>query len=147
MRRFDKLGTARSSINRHGRQPQLDEWASSARAALISSLSLSFPKAVTLLGLLRPPPQSAVAPSSGASGAYGAVAALGGTVGPDPDEIVEHVFVAQVEGGDPTLSSEHDAWGWHVPEEAASMLKWPNNIEALWRSEAFLTVERGKNCC
>ena len=64
--------------------------------------------------------------------------------GPDPDEIVEHVFVAQVEGGDPTLSLEHDAWEWHVPEEAASMLKWPNNIEALWRSEAFLAVEQGR---
>ena len=64
--------------------------------------------------------------------------------GPDPDEIVEHVFVAQVEGGDPTLSSEHDAWEWHVPEEVASMLKWPNNIEALLRSEAFLTAEQGR---
>ena len=81
MRRFDKLGTARSSINRHGRQPQSDEWVSSARAALISSLSLSFPKAVTLLGLLRPPLQSAVAPDGGGSGAHGDVAALGGTVG------------------------------------------------------------------
>ena len=64
--------------------------------------------------------------------------------GPDPDEIVEHVFVAEVDRGDPTLSWEHDTWGWHVPEEAASMLKWPNNIEALWRCEAFLTAEQGK---
>ena len=65
--------------------------------------------------------------------------------GPDPDEIVEHVFVAKVDGGDPELSWEHDAWGWRVPEEAASMLKWPNNIEALWRCEAFLTAKRRKS--
>lgn len=64
--------------------------------------------------------------------------------GPDPDEIVEHVFVAEVDGGEPTLSHEHDAWGWHAPEEAASMLKWPNNIEALWRCEAFLTAAHVK---
>ncbi len=65
--------------------------------------------------------------------------------GPDPDEIVEHVFVAEVDGDDPTLSPEHDAWGWHQPEEAASMLKWPNNIEALWRCEALLVAENGKS--
>ena len=63
--------------------------------------------------------------------------------GPDPEEIVEHVFLAEVDGGDPTLSWEHDAWGWHAPEEATSMLKWPNNIEALWRCEALLTGDRG----
>ena len=28
--------------------------------------------------------------------------------------------LAEVDGGDPTLSWEHDAWGWHAPEEAAS---------------------------
>ena len=65
--------------------------------------------------------------------------------GPDPEEIVEHVFVAEVDGGDPTLSWEHDVWGWHAPEEAARMLKWPNNIEALWRCEVFLTADRGKS--
>ena len=53
--------------------------------------------------------------------------------------------MAEVDGGDPTLSWEHDAWGWRVPREAASMLKWPNNIEALWRCEAFLTAEQGKS--
>ena len=65
--------------------------------------------------------------------------------GPGPDEIVEHVFVAQVDGGDPTLSREHDAWRWAVPGEAVGMLKWPDNIEALWRCEALLTVEQGKS--
>ena len=63
--------------------------------------------------------------------------------GPDPEEIVEHVFLAEVDGGDPTLSWEHDAWGWHAPEEAARMLKWPNNVEALWRCEEFLTADGG----
>ena len=60
--------------------------------------------------------------------------------GPDPDEVVEHVFLAEVDGGDPTLSWEHDAWGWHAPAEAARMLKWPSNVEALWLCEAFLTA-------
>ena len=61
--------------------------------------------------------------------------------GPDPDEVVEH----EVDGDDPTLSWEHNAWGWHAPEEAARMLKWPNNVEALWRCEEFLTADRGKS--
>ncbi len=65
--------------------------------------------------------------------------------GPGPDEIVEHVFVAEVDGGDPTLSLEHDAWGWHSPEEAARMLKWANNVEAVWRCEAFLSDDRFEN--
>ena len=58
--------------------------------------------------------------------------------GPEVSEIVEHVFVAQVDGGEPTLSWEHDAWKWCGPGEAAGMLKWPENIEALWRCQAFL---------
>ena len=62
--------------------------------------------------------------------------------GPDPDEIVEHVFVGAVDGGEPTLCREHDAWGGHVPEEPTKMLKWPNDIEALWRSEAFLSAKQ-----
>lgn len=62
--------------------------------------------------------------------------------GPDPDEVVEHVFAAEVDGGAPTLSWEHDAWGWYVPEEAVGMLKWSNNVEALWRCEAFLGAGR-----
>ena len=33
---------------------------------------------------------------------------------------------------------------WGAPEEAVGMLKWPDNIEALWRCEAFLTAEPGK---
>ena len=60
--------------------------------------------------------------------------------GPEPQEIVEHVFVGEVEGGEPTLSGEHDAWKWCGPNEAASLLKWPNNIEALWRCQSFLSA-------
>ena len=59
---------------------------------------------------------------------------------PNTNEIVEHVFVAEVEGSDPTLSGEHDAWQWRTPDEAAAMLKWQNNIDALWKCEAFLTA-------
>ena len=59
--------------------------------------------------------------------------------GPGPVEITEHVFVAEVDGRDPTLSQEHDAWGWHTPAEAVGMLKWPNNVEGLRRCEAFLS--------
>ena len=59
--------------------------------------------------------------------------------GPGPDEVVEHVFVAEVDGSDPTLSWEHDDWGWHTPAEAVGMLKWPNNVEGLRRCEAFLS--------
>ena len=59
--------------------------------------------------------------------------------GPGPVEIIEHVFVAEVDGSDPTLSWEHDAWEWQVPEAAVGMLKWPNNIEAIGRCEEFLS--------
>ena len=59
--------------------------------------------------------------------------------GPEPNEIVEHVFIAQVEDGEPVLSWEHDALRWCGPEEAVGLLKWPNNVEALRRCEAFLS--------
>ena len=66
--------------------------------------------------------------------------------GPDPDEIVEHVFVAKVTGDDPILSSEHDAWQWRVPKGAAETLKWQTNIEALWKCEAFIdSVQRNES--
>ena len=62
--------------------------------------------------------------------------------GPDPDEIIEHVFVAEVDGDDPILSIEHDAWEWRLPKEADGMLKWSDNIEALSRCEVFLEAEQ-----
>ncbi len=57
------------------------------------------------------------------------------------NEIVEHVFVAEVCDNEPTLSQEHDAWKWRPPDEAADMLKWQNNVDALWRCEAFLAAQ------
>ena len=59
--------------------------------------------------------------------------------GPGPNEIVEHVFAAEVDGSAPTLSWEHDAWGWHGPEAAVGMLKWPDNVEGIRRCEALLS--------
>ena len=59
--------------------------------------------------------------------------------GPEPTEIVEHVFVAKVEGGEPALSWEHDDWRWCAPDDASHLLKWPDNIEALKRAEGFLS--------
>ncbi len=60
---------------------------------------------------------------------------------PNTNEIVEHVFVAEVCDNEPTLSQEHDAWKWRPPDEAADMLKWQNNVDALWRCEAFLAAQ------
>ena len=58
--------------------------------------------------------------------------------GPEPSEIVEHVFVGQVDGCEPVLSWEHDDWRWSTYEEALGLLKWPDNIEALKRCERLL---------
>ena len=60
---------------------------------------------------------------------------------PNTREIVEHVFVAEVDGADPTLSDEHDAWQWCIPDEAVGMLKWQDNIDALWKCESFLAAK------
>ena len=60
---------------------------------------------------------------------------------PGTDDIVEHVFVAEVDGGAPTLFREHDAWQWRTPDEAVRMFKWQNNIDALWECEAFLAAK------
>lgn len=60
---------------------------------------------------------------------------------PNTYEITEHVFVAEVDGSDPTLSGEHDVWQWRIPDEASRMLKWQTNIDALWKCEAFLAAQ------
>ena len=57
---------------------------------------------------------------------------------PEPNEIVEYVFLARVDDGNPMLSWEHDAWRWSTYEEALDLLKWPGNIEALKRCERLL---------
>lgn len=51
---------------------------------------------------------------------------------PGTTEVVEHVFLAVVEGAEPTLSpGEHDAWRWCTFEEALALLAWPENVVAL----------------
>ena len=54
------------------------------------------------------------------------------------NEVVENVFVAEVEDGAPRLSPEHSAWRWCKFDEAAKLLKYPTNVEALRRCAAFL---------
>ena len=58
--------------------------------------------------------------------------------GPDVNEILEHVFLARVESGEPVLSWEHDALKWCGLEEALELLTWPENKEALRRCDARL---------
>jgi GrpB-like predicted nucleotidyltransferase (UPF0157 family)/ADP-ribose pyrophosphatase YjhB (NUDIX family) len=51
----------------------------------------------------------------------------------------EHAFLAEVLGGiEPVLSDEHDSFRWCDIEDALSLLKYPNNIEALQRSNESL---------
>jgi dATP pyrophosphohydrolase len=51
---------------------------------------------------------------------------------PGTTDIAEHVFLAVVEGAEPTLSpDEHDAWRWCTFEEAQALLAWPENVVAL----------------
>ena len=58
---------------------------------------------------------------------------------PNVREIVEHVFVAEIAGGDPRLSPEHDIWRWCTLDEATALLKYPHNLEALRRCASFLS--------
>jgi 8-oxo-dGTP pyrophosphatase MutT (NUDIX family) len=55
-------------------------------------------------------------------------------------EVTEIVFVAFVEGSeDPALDGrEHSRWRWCSLEEGLGMLKWPDSVEALRRSDAFV---------
>jgi len=54
------------------------------------------------------------------------------SVSPGVTEIVEHVFVAAVEGEEPVITpEEHDEWHWCTYKEALALLVWPENIEAL----------------
>ena len=61
----------------------------------------------------------------------------------DVDEIVEHVFVTEVQRGPPELSFEHDAWRWCPLEEATNLLKYPENVEALLRCQIALQSNSG----
>jgi dihydroneopterin triphosphate diphosphatase len=55
-------------------------------------------------------------------------------------EIVEYVFVAQVDGRQaPRIDSrEHDKWEWFDLHQALDLLTWPENREALKRCDAVL---------
>jgi dATP pyrophosphohydrolase len=65
---------------------------------------------------------------------------------PDVQEIVEYVFLAGVdENAEPVLSWEHDAWRWCSFDEAAGLLTWPENVEALRRCEAFAENQLGRS--
>ena len=74
--------------------------------------------------------------------------------GPAIGELVEHVFVAVVVGGEPKLSREHDAWRWCAIDEALRLLAIPgyeppipgyagNTAEALRRCRRLLSKRRG----
>ncbi|TVQ56761.1 MAG: NUDIX pyrophosphatase [Phycisphaerales bacterium] len=61
---------------------------------------------------------------------------------PGAEQITEHAFAAVLsevaDPPSPTLSGEHDAWRWCSLDEAAAMLHWPNNVEALRQCAAIL---------
>jgi len=58
----------------------------------------------------------------------------------DTESITEHVFMARItEQQEPELSEEHDQYRWCTFEEALSLLRWPDNIEALKRCNKVLT--------
>ena len=64
---------------------------------------------------------------------------------PPVEEIVEHVFVAFVEGlGEPTLSMEHDMWQWCTLDKALRLLTYPGNIQALERCADYLNSRSSK---
>ncbi len=58
---------------------------------------------------------------------------------PNVKEVVEHVFVAETGSGDPRLSPEHDTWRWCRLDEAATLLKYPHNLESLRQCASFLS--------
>lgn len=58
---------------------------------------------------------------------------------PGTKVILEHVFVAYVEGQvQPILSAEHEEWRWCRFSEALQLLYWSTNKEALKRVDAYL---------
>lgn len=60
----------------------------------------------------------------------------------DTESITEHVFAARVtDAQEPELSEEHDQYRWCKFDEALSLLRWPDNIEALKRCDKFLTPD------
>lgn len=61
--------------------------------------------------------------------------------------ITEHVFMARItDEREPKLSEEHDQYRWCKFNEALSLLRWPENIEALRRCNGILTSGNGVWC-
>jgi len=61
--------------------------------------------------------------------------------------ITEHVFMARItDEREPKLSEEHDQYRWCKLNEALSLLRWPENIEALRRCNGILTSGNGVWC-
>jgi len=59
---------------------------------------------------------------------------------PGTESITEHVFMARItDEQEPELSDEHDQYRWCKFDEAISLLRWPENIEALKRCNRVLT--------
>jgi len=60
----------------------------------------------------------------------------------DTESITEYVFVARITNAqEPELSEEHDQYRWCKFDEALSLLRWPDNIEALKRCNKLLTPD------
>lgn len=58
----------------------------------------------------------------------------------DTESITEHVLMARItDEQEPQLSEEHDQYRWCRFEEALSLLRWPENIEALKKCNHILT--------
>lgn len=60
------------------------------------------------------------------------------------NEIMEYVFLAEVDGKDsPSIDPrEHDDWRWCTFEEAEALAFWPQSVESLKRCQSVLTCKR-----
>ena len=65
---------------------------------------------------------------------------------PKTDNIDEYVFLAEVKGtSKPSLSFEHEEYRWVSFVEGKSLLKWPDNINALKYCEKWLETNSKKS--
>ena len=65
----------------------------------------------------------------------------------DVKEIIEYVFVAFLDAGEPVLDpQEHDQYRWCSIDEALQLLYWPDNKEALKQvHDTVVKVKKGLN--
>lgn len=62
--------------------------------------------------------------------------------GPGPQQVEEHVFVADVTGrGNPVLSDEHGAWQWLTLQQALPLLDYGHVRECLLQADQFLSAQ------